>query len=427
MIAVLHTGHIRWEIAAWLNYVMSRETRADFMIAFFGQDQHARPVSSNRNRILKAMPADYDGVIMVDEDTVPHPQSFDIALLGLDVVLAPTPIWRGDDERGPIIINLVPKERPEHDYAIMPVGADEVVEIKEGGSGLMFISRAVVDHPSMRAPFKFSYDEDGLTIVGEDHNFCRRARKAGFGIHSALKYVQGHVKDINLRAAYEMFTPQEPAQLELILTGTGRCGTGFAAQWLTSAGLRCGHEAIWSYRGTDGAREKLARYRGYRADSSWLAAPYLDDVLLAGMPIVHITRHPQKVIASWMRIHPSSTPPYWRYLVDHCKPIKQIERELDQCAARYVLWNELIEGKSEGRDSFRWKIENGEVGLLAWLVERELIDPLNLGPQRKLYPDKTYNHKPGADSQRKIELFDISEPWRSRLADISSRYGYEWE
>ena len=29
--------------------------------------------------------------------------------------------------------------------------------------------------------------------------------------------------------------------IELIVTGTGRCGTGFAAQWLTSIGIPCGH------------------------------------------------------------------------------------------------------------------------------------------------------------------------------------------
>lgn len=424
MIAVLHTGQIRWEIAAWLAYITNTERRARFMIRFFGQDAHARPVSSNRNRILLEVPADFDGVIMIDEDTVPHHESFDIALLGLDVVLAPTPVWRGDDERGPIIVNLVPLERIEHGYATMPIGADKVVEIKEGGSGMIYISRAVIDHQSMRAPFKFGYDNDGLTIVGEDHKFCRRARAAGFKVHAALKYIQGHVKSINLRAAYEMFTPQEPKELDLILTGSGRCGTGYASRWLSSAGLPCGHEAIWSYLGADGAREKSSRFRNYHADSSWLAAPYLDHVLLAGVPIVHITRHPAKVIASWIRIHPQSTPPYWNYVLDHCPEIGEIPEGPTQGAARYVLWNEMIERKAEGRDLFRWRIEDQEDGLLAWLADRGLLDPAKI-ERGQLYPDRSYNHKPGDVTE--IDLDEVGEPWRTRLLEMSERYGYEWE
>jgi len=423
MVAILHTGMIRWEISAWLTYITSIERRAAFMIRFFGQDQHARPTDSNRNRILLETPKDFDGVLMIDSDTVPHRETFDIALLGLDVALAPTPIWRGDDERGPVIVNLVPLERGVDDYTVMPIGSDQIIEVKEGGSGVLWVSRAVIDHPKMRAPFRFQYDDEGMTVVGEDHSFCRRAREAGFKIHAALKYVQGHIKDINLRAAYEMFTPTESKKLDLIATGTGRCGTGFAAQWLTSAGIRCGHESIFSFRGLDAARDKMARFRGFQADSSWLAAPYLDNAVLAGIPILHITRHPAKVIASWIRINPQSSPPYWRYLVEHCPEVALINDQPTQFAARYVLWNEMIERKSEGRDVLRWRIENGEVGLMLWLEGLELVDPTNIDMKR-LYPDKSYNHKPGRLSEIRIE--DVAEPWRARLLEMSERYGYEW-
>jgi hypothetical protein len=221
-----------------------------------------------------------------------------------------------------------------------------------------------------------------------------------------------------------MFTPHEPRKLELILTGSGRCGTGFAAQWLSSAGVHCGHETFFSYRGLDAAVEKLSRFKGFMADSSWLAAPYLDNALLVGIPIVHITRHPSKVIASWIRIHPQSTPPYWRYVVEYCPEVDELPEGPTQGAARYVLWNEMIERKSEGREVFRWKIEDGEAGLALWLADQGLFDPSSVD-MKKLYPDKSYNHKAGDLTE--VALDEIDEPWRTRLAEMSERYGYEWE
>ena len=65
--------------------------------------------------------------------------------------------------------------------------------------------------------------------------------------------------------------------LRVVVTGTGRSGTGFAARWLTSAGIPCGHEAFFSHRGYDKALVRLdLKYPELAAESSWMAAPYLD-------------------------------------------------------------------------------------------------------------------------------------------------------
>jgi hypothetical protein len=67
-------------------------------------------------------------------------------------------------------------------------------------------------------------------------------------------------------------------KLKLVLTGTGRCATGFYAKFLTSAGATCGHERFFGVGGLEAALDVLAagHWVGTVAESSWLAAPFLD-------------------------------------------------------------------------------------------------------------------------------------------------------
>ena len=167
----------------------------------------------------------------------------------------------------------------------------------------------------------------------------------------------------------------------------------------------------------------MAMFHQFAADASWMAAPYLDSEQLEDVPVVHMTRHPKKVIASWIRKHPHSTPRYWQFFLDHCPEVNEIESVIDQFAARYVLWNDLIESKLNGHDFYRWRVEDGEDGLLAWLADRGIVD-LTYIDRRTLYPNKTYNTKSG--EPKEISLEQVSEPWRSRLAETAERYNYRW-
>ena len=429
LVAILHTGQIRWELAAWATHLVAAERRGRIMVKFYGGDAFSTPVSSNRNRILMDTPRDMDAVLMIDEDTIPHPATIEVGYmccpedaggLGRDVVIAPVPIVRSDDERGPVMTNLVPlgADKGSHDNVTIPIGANQLVEIKEGGTGVIAIARHVIDHPLMRAPFQFEYNEDGCTIVGEDHGFCRRVTAAGLKIHAALGYPMGHSKAVDLKTIYEMYRPGGPQKPALIITGTGRCGTGFAAQWLTSAGLRTGHEVIFMYRGLDAALKRMAMFSQFRADASWMAAPFLNHEFLADVPVIHQMRHPKKVIESWIRKSTEEhTPRYWQFVLEHAPKVGEQEREIDQFAARYVEWTNLIERRP---DAIKWRVEDGEEQIFSWLTERGFIRDVD---RDRLFPDKSYNHKSG--ERVNVTLDDISEPWRSRLAAICERYHYE--
>ena len=431
LIAILHMGQVCTEIASWAAWVAATERRYPLTIQWFGNDAEAVPHSSNRNRILRETPVNATGVLMLDSDTVPHPRTADIPLLGKDVVLAPTPIWRPDDEHGPILTNLVPygAEGGNMDGATLPVGAPVVTRIKEGGTGCIWISHDVIQHPDMRAPFVFEADPDGVTKIGEDHGFCRKAWAAGFEVWGAMAYVMGHKKTINLTTCYDAYNPILGRKLQLVVVGTGRNGSGYAASRLKQAGLNTGHEAIFMYRGLEAAKERLSRATSIRADSSWMVAPYLDDSALDQSIIIHQVRHPGKVLASWIREPTQTTPRYWQFVLEHLPELEEIEDDVTRCAARYVLWNQMIELRGKDRILHRWRVEDGEQGDRAML--QALVDAEVLPPDAILRP---YNANTGANAHGKgqeprfILLDSIQEPWRERIHEMAERYGYEgWE
>ena len=197
-VAILTRGQVRFELAAYLTYLVSHERRTEFSVAFYPSTFEGRPEDSNRNRICKVRPPG-SAVLMLDDDMVPPAQLFDIALMGLDVVLCPYPIWRPDDDP-PIQISLKPLDAGQ---TVFEIGADLVAEILEGGSGAMFLSPDVIDHPDMKGAFRFVRDEWGISTGTEDHTYCQAARRAGFKIHAALRYPCGHVQCVNLKTVYE--------------------------------------------------------------------------------------------------------------------------------------------------------------------------------------------------------------------------------
>lgn len=107
-------------------------------------------------------------------------------------------------------------------------------------------------------------------------------------------------------------------QIELIVTGTGRCGTGYLAALCNEAGLRCGHEAFFFPE--DVSRRPSTE--GLRAESSWMAVPVLEHLPDHTPLVLHLVRQPSEV---WLSLISSgfffnttaSTMPYTAYALRH--------------------------------------------------------------------------------------------------------------
>lgn len=219
-IAVLTQGMVRWELSNYLHHLVLDENarqHRDFSVKYYmGNGLAGRPVSSNRNRIVRDRPRPAgvgSDLLMIDQDVIPHHRLFEIALQDKDIVICPVPIWRPSDPGDcPVRVNLNAASPDK----VMALGAEAYDEVLQGGTGAIYISADVLDHPKMTAPFRFMLDDDGVNIRGEDYNFCDRARAIGFEVYCANAILCGHIHPVNLltvmRRFYEVLEQTAPIE-----------------------------------------------------------------------------------------------------------------------------------------------------------------------------------------------------------------------
>ena len=222
------------------------------------------------------------------------------------------------------------------------------------------------------------------------------------------------------------FVKLEDRRLRIIVTGTGRSGTGFASRWLTSVGIPAGHEAFFDWRGLEHAVRLLAlREPHFVGECSWEAAPFLNSDPLRDALVVHQVRHPRRVIESCLRVPVGVMPRYERFLFEHLPVVRRYKTELDRTACRWVHWNRMIEEAIQGREYYFWRVEDGTDGLLRWLDGHGLVDASQVKPAMQ-FANTHYNHKHGPPVEARLE--DICPELGFALRDQIDRYGYlRWE
>jgi hypothetical protein len=174
----------------------------------------ARPRANNRCQICKEFVDNErrpDWLLMIDEDTVPHGDFLSWVESDYDVISIATPCWKPiSHPESPIVWNVQLDPTLEKLAPAVSVGpgtlsytlpSDKpVIDVASAGTGAVFIRRAVLEHPAMRAPFKNLYNEFGIRLVGADLNFCTRAREAGFKVVSVLQNPCSHYRTVDLLA-----------------------------------------------------------------------------------------------------------------------------------------------------------------------------------------------------------------------------------
>lgn len=178
------------------------------------------------------------------------------------------------------------------------------------------------------------------------------------------------------------------SQLTLVVTGTGRCGTGYVSKVLERAGVRCGHETAYTPHGE--------RYvPGLEAEASWLAVPYLSGLRKRGVSVGMVYRHPAAVISSLVGIgffdpdgHPGHKP-YADFARLHCPELVDAS-PFDASCIWYNNWN-----RRALRDShFVFNVEYP-----AWDRMAGALPDSNLTALASAIPkvSQTYNHRPRAN------------------------------
>lgn len=205
---------------------------------------------------------------------------------------------------------------------------------------------------------------------------------------------------------------------EFVITGSGRCGTAYAAQRLTDLGIRCSHEGYFTPRG--------ARYRnpdrmvGTKGDASWLAAPFAGSI---GGRVIHLVRHPRDVVHSLYTIgfFDPSFRAYHRSFIAFAERYFQVgDDPLDASIRWYLEWNL----KCEEAAGIRIRIEDFEEEL------PRLCRFIGLQPSRSAPPPMTsFNKRPSVYSvtprPEEIERRIRDHPRGDAVVAMASRYGYD--
>jgi len=233
-------------------------------------------------------------------------------------------------------------------------------------------------------------------------------------------------------------------KLKYLVTGTGRCGTVYMARLLTSLGIPCGHESVFDSSGVEYAIDRLSGNRPLvlshisqfncnaenwleletiMAESSYMAAPFLDHECLRDTIIIHIVRHPVRVVNSFCNYHgyfraanaqENERCHVWeKFIYGHIPQLQEELSQYDRASLYYVLWNKMITNKLLNRGFLFHKIEDDP---------RLVLDFLDISAD-DFFDNRTINtlKKPADFFQTNmIKNDDI----RKAFVDIGESYGY---
>lgn len=202
--------------------------------------------------------------------------------------------------------------------------------------------------------------------------------------------------------------------MKYLITGTGRCGTGYIAQVLCSVGIKCTHEQVFNIKGINFAEKCITERRnnpqwGWVGESSWLAVPYLQEPLLKNTLIIHLIRHPKDAIDSFLSMRFWTHPAYTEvaaWATQWLPGLNNCETPEEKSAYFYVKWNQMIEPYA----AIRHRVEDP--------VE-QLLDYLGIDYKgKKLFGDTSYNTRRTWPSD--IDLHQFGKP----LKEMQDKYGY---
>lgn len=277
-----------------------------------------------------------DWMLMVDSDMTFQPDLLDRLLERADPEERPivAPLCYSVNQDGPFPVIFRRKANTYTMYGNPPL--DEFIQVDGVGTGCVLIHRNALERiTGMGWPGRwFDHLMLGEHPLGEDVSFCLRARAAGVPIWVDTGLPVGHVK---WRAPVDRDTfVRFRADHRFVITGTGRCGTGYVSQVLRHCQVPCGHEVIY---GPDGPRD----WQNVRGDSSWMAAPHVK-----GFPgtVIRLLRNPLQVANSLLGIgffDPKTDHGKYREYARRWCPQAFETSDMRAAATRFIVgWDRMI-------------------------------------------------------------------------------------
>lgn len=236
-------------------------------------------------------------------------------------------------------------------------------------------------------------------------------------------------------------------RLQYLITGTGRCGTTYMARLLTSLGYMCGHESIFTTYGINAAENKIyfqepietsvcstknlivnEPYEDWfdpnsvKAESSYMAAPFLTEKFLKSTKIIHLVRNPLNVLSSFLYdvkffdYEENNMDKYKNFVLKYLPEITSIENHVERACYYYICWNQMIEKSKYTKKYLLHKVENQ--------CNDELCDFLGIAMPDNFFSDSSMNSWK-RDRENNLTLDDIPNGLiKQDFIKLMSNYGY---
>jgi len=202
-IGVPNMGELKIELVKYLLETIVKY--GEDVIIYFRSKQ---PVDVNRNEIVEDfLESRCEWLLFLDSDMAPRTDLLEMTKHKLPLVSGLTTIM---PSKYPIpLLFSKSKNKSSEKYTLITPNEmknrmkDSLIEVDVVGAGCLLINRKVF--LKVKKPyFEFIKDKDGKMFLGEDFNFCEKAKKLGFKIYVDAKHRVGHMKVIDLHGVNEM-------------------------------------------------------------------------------------------------------------------------------------------------------------------------------------------------------------------------------
>jgi tetratricopeptide (TPR) repeat protein len=199
--------------------------------------------------------------------------------------------------------------------------------------------------------------------------------------------------------------------ISILVTGTGRSGTGYMAKLLTSADLPCGHEEIIRIF----ANKEISRDNVKIGESSWLAVPFLSLSYFNETTIIHAVRNPLHTIQSLKRIKLFIEKDLYYLYVERFLPELKTLPPNKALFYFFIEWTKMILKYEDDERYIRHKVEDDPVPLINQLG----------GNPTALFINRQYNTSLTGKRLEELSPDDIPSEYRTEFLEISERIGYK--
>ena len=170
--------------------------KINLMIVF---EDFTVPHDAARNMLIKKfLETDANYFMGIDADVIPPSDSMQ-KLIGhnKDFISAIVHKACANKKKIEAIPTIMIKE--ENIFIERPVSKyynESVIKIDSCGTGCFLAKRKVFE--TIKKPFEFTYNNDGIVTMSEDLNFCLKLQKAGFKIYADTSIICKHIKMIDI-------------------------------------------------------------------------------------------------------------------------------------------------------------------------------------------------------------------------------------